>query len=74
MTASDLQQHIRYSAWASRRLMDAVRALPSADLVRPTGISHQSILGTMAHLHFADSLTDAELARVMNAAGYGLKA
>jgi uncharacterized damage-inducible protein DinB len=54
MTASDLQQHVRYSAWASRRLMDAVRALPPAELARPTGISHQSILGTMAHLHFAD--------------------
>ena len=40
MTASDLQQHVRYSAWASRRLMDAVRALPPAELARPTGISH----------------------------------
>jgi uncharacterized damage-inducible protein DinB len=54
VTASDLQPHIRYSAWASRRLMDAVRVLPPDELARPTGISHQSILGTMAHLHFAD--------------------
>jgi uncharacterized damage-inducible protein DinB len=54
MTASDLQLHIRYSAWASQQLMDAVRALPPGELERPTGISHTSILGTMAHLHFAD--------------------
>src|ERR1044071_1129937 len=54
MTAVDLQLHIRYSNWASRVLLDAVRALPSAELARPTGISHHSILGTMAHLHFAD--------------------
>jgi uncharacterized damage-inducible protein DinB len=54
MTASDLQLHIRYSAWASQQLMDAIRALPPGELERPTGISHTSILGTMAHLHFAD--------------------
>ena len=54
MTAADLQLHIRYSNWASRVLMDAVRALPVPELAKPTGISHHSILGTMAHLHFAD--------------------
>lgn len=54
MTAADLQRHIRYSNWASRLLLDAVRQLPPGELERPTGISHGSILGTMAHLHFAD--------------------
>ena len=54
MTAADLQRHIRYNNWASQLLMDAVRALPASELERPTGISHHSILGTMAHLHFAD--------------------
>ena len=54
MTSADLQRHIRYSNWASRVLMDAVRTLPAAELERPTGISHHSILGTMTHLHFAD--------------------
>ena len=54
MTPSDLQRHIRYNNWASRLLMDAVRALPPGELGRPTGISHHSILGTMTHLHFAD--------------------
>jgi uncharacterized damage-inducible protein DinB len=54
MTAADLQRHIRYSNWASRVLMDAIRALPPGELAKPTGISHHSILGTMTHLHFAD--------------------
>jgi uncharacterized damage-inducible protein DinB len=54
MTAADLQLHIRYSTWASRKLMEAVRTLPPGALEKPTGISHHSILGTMAHLHFAD--------------------
>ena len=62
MTAGDLRLHIGYSAWASQRLMNAVRALPPGELERPTGISHASILWTMAHLHFAD-LSDADLAR-----------
>ena len=54
MTSADLQRHIRYSNWASRVLMDAVRALPPGELEKSTGISHHSILGTMTHLHFAD--------------------
>lgn len=54
MTPADLQLHIRYSNWASRLLVDAVRALPPGELEKPTGISHHSILGTMTHLHFAD--------------------
>ena len=54
MTASDLRTHIRYSNWASRLLVDAVRGLPAGELEKPTGISHTSILGTMTHLHFAD--------------------
>jgi uncharacterized damage-inducible protein DinB len=54
MNASDLRLHIRYSNWASRLLMDAVRSLPPGELERATGISHHSILGTMTHLHFAD--------------------
>jgi len=54
MTPADLQLHIRYSNWASRLLLDAVRALPPGELEKPTGISHHSILRTMTHLHFAD--------------------
>ena len=66
MTAADLQLHIRYSNWASRVLMDAVRALPSAEVAKPTGISHQSIQGTMAHLHFADWIWYTRVADAMD--------
>jgi len=54
MSPADLQRHIRYSNWASRLLVEAIRTLPPGELERPTGISHHSILGTMTHLHFAD--------------------
>lgn len=54
MTPAEAQLHIRYSTWASRRLVEAAAALPADALARPTGISHGSILGTLAHLQFAD--------------------
>lgn len=56
MTPEQLRMHIRYSGWASRKLMDAVRALPPDDATRPTGISHGSIVGTLSHIHFADRI------------------
>ena len=31
MTAAEIQLHLRYSAWASRKLVEAVRAVPDAD-------------------------------------------
>jgi uncharacterized damage-inducible protein DinB len=66
MTAADLQRHIRYSNWASRVLMDAVRALPAAEFERPTGISHHSILGTMTHRHFADWIWYTRVAQTID--------
>ncbi len=54
MTAAEAQLHIRYTNWASRRLLTAVEGLPPEDRERPTGISHGSILGTLAHVQFAD--------------------
>jgi len=54
MTPAEAQLHIRYTNWASRRLLAAVEALSPEDRVRPNGISHGSILGTLAHVQFAD--------------------
>ena len=65
MTAADLQRHIRYNNWASQLLMKAIRDLPSGELERPTGISHHSILGTMAHLQFADWIWYTRVAESM---------
>ncbi len=56
MTAIEIQLHLRYSAWASRKLVEAVRAVPDAEFERPVGISHGSLLGTLAHIFWADWL------------------
>jgi uncharacterized damage-inducible protein DinB len=54
MTPAEVQLHIRYTNWASRRLLDAVAALSPEDRGRDNGISHGSILGTLAHVQFGD--------------------
>ena len=54
MTASDARIHLRYSHWASRRLLDAIASLTPEERERPNGVSHGSILGTLAHVQFAD--------------------
>jgi uncharacterized damage-inducible protein DinB len=51
-----VRNQIRYSGWASRKVLDAARALPPEDLTRSVGISHGSILNTLAHIHFADRI------------------
>ena len=54
MTASDAGVHLRYSAWASQKLLDAVGALSADDLNRNIGVSHGSLVGTLGHIQFAD--------------------
>ena len=54
MTASDARLHLRYSAWASARILAAVTALPAEALTRDLSVSHESILKTLGHLQFAD--------------------
>jgi uncharacterized damage-inducible protein DinB len=56
MTSAEARLHLRYSAWASRKLVEAVRAVPDADFEKPVGISHISLLGTLAHIAWADWL------------------
>jgi uncharacterized damage-inducible protein DinB len=34
--------------------MEAVRDVSDADLEKPVGISHKNLLGTLAHIHWAD--------------------
>ena len=54
MTPAEARLHLRYSAWASRKLVAAVRAVPDADFEKPAGVSHSSLQGTLAHILFAD--------------------
>jgi uncharacterized damage-inducible protein DinB len=56
MTPAEIRTHLRYSGWASQRLLDAAKKLNPDDLTRNTGVSHQSILGTLSHIHFADRI------------------
>jgi len=56
MTPAEALLHLRYSGWASRKLMDAVRDLPSGDLTKPVGVSHGSLLGTLNHIYWADRI------------------
>ena len=56
MTPAEIRTHLRYSGWASQRLLDAAKKLNPDDLTRNTGVSHDSILGTLSHIHFADRI------------------
>ena len=56
MTSAEVHLHLRYSAWASRKLVEAVRSLPDTDFEKSVGISHGSLLGTLAHVLWADWL------------------
>jgi len=56
MTAKEVRTHLRYSGWASRKLLDAAKNLTADDLCRVTGVSHGSIVGTLSHVHFADRI------------------
>jgi len=56
MTANEARTHLRYSGWASRKLLDAAKALNTDDLNQARGISHGSIVGTLGHIHFADRI------------------
>jgi uncharacterized damage-inducible protein DinB len=56
MTSAETCLHLRYSAWASRKLVDAVLVLPDGVVEKPVGISHGSLLGTLAHILWADWL------------------
>jgi uncharacterized damage-inducible protein DinB len=56
MTSEEALLHIRYTGWASRKLLDAAKDIPSETLVKDQGVSHASILGTLAHTFFADAV------------------
>ena len=56
MNAQDVRTHIRYSGWASRKLLEAVTNVTPEDRTRPMGVSHESVQRTMAHIYFADSI------------------
>jgi uncharacterized damage-inducible protein DinB len=49
-----VQLDLRYSAWATRELLQACARLSVADQNRDLGVSHGSILGTLHHFHVSE--------------------
>lgn len=47
---------LAYTIWADRQVLQALAELPEEDLVRETGTSFGSVLGTMAHILGAEQL------------------
>ena len=64
ISADILRNHLSYTAWASRRLVDAASRLSSEELTRDFKSADHSILGTLVHVFAADRIW---LARVSGA-------
>jgi uncharacterized damage-inducible protein DinB len=54
VTSDLLVTHLDYTAWASRRLVDAAQQLTPEELTRDFGTSDHSVLGTLVHVFAAD--------------------
>lgn len=57
----ELEALVRYSAWASKRLLDFAAGVPEADLRREIPNSHGGILKTFQHIFYADRVWLARL-------------
>lgn len=53
-TAQTLQTHLRYTTWATNRLLEAASNLSSEERERDFGTADKSVLGTLVHLFAAD--------------------
>jgi uncharacterized damage-inducible protein DinB len=62
MTAQEARIHIRYSGWASRKVLEAALALSADDQVKPMGVSHESIAKTLSHIYVADAIWYSRIA------------
>lgn len=49
-----LRTHLRYSSWASKRLVAAASGLTADELTRDFKSADKSVLGTLVHIHAAD--------------------
>ena len=52
--ASTLTLHLRYTAWASARLVEAASKLAAEELAHDFKTSEKSVVGTLAHVFAAD--------------------
>ena len=49
-----LRMHLRYTTWASARIVDAASSLTSEELTRDFKSADRHVLGTLAHVYAAD--------------------
>lgn len=56
LSADILRTHLRYTAWASARLVDAAAKLHDDELTRDFGTADRSVLGTLVHVFAADRI------------------
>ena len=68
MTAEEARLLIRYSGWASRKLLEAAGNLTPEERTRPMNVSHESLQRTLGHIYHADliwyiRLVDSSLPR-----------
>jgi uncharacterized damage-inducible protein DinB len=56
ITKTLLIADVRYSEWATRRLLDAASALTSDERVRDLGQSHRCVLSTLNHYFLSEQL------------------
>jgi uncharacterized damage-inducible protein DinB len=56
MAPDTLLAHLDYTAWASRRLVDAAAQLTPEELTRDFETSDHSVLGTLVHVFAADRI------------------
>lgn len=51
-----LAAHLRYSAWASKKLLDFAAGVPAEHVTRQIDNSHGGILKTFQHIYYADRI------------------
>lgn len=56
MDATGLVLQVRYSAWATRRVLESVNVMNCDEFRRDLGSSYGGIYGTLAHIFQADSI------------------
>ena len=71
VSADAIRDHLEYSTWATRRVLDASAKLSTEELNRDFGTSDRGVLGTLAHTFGADRVW---LARVTGNPQRGLAA
>lgn len=56
-----IRDHIAYTLWADRTLLEALRTVTPEDLTRATGTAHGSVVGTLQHVLAAEQVWLARL-------------